>query len=587
MVICPKCKAENRPEAAFCARCGTILFSQPAQSKPPEQTNQAARVGEKTVPVPDQAGIIEPMQQTVFFPGFTKRPEGAVFGDRFRYDTLVYQDEHEIHYTVTEIVQADKPSVRICSNPACRTIHCPVSNEAEKYCTQCGDTLDQVSPLLVLWEADSDQFQKIQPVIDLHMVHPYIHPPVAAFQQELLGGIRYCLVAPYSQNLPSQADITQALDWGIQLSKALEYMHAKGIVLGTELNQSNIGLSDGIVVWRNFSTARVLTMLTDREKTNNIRLLALAMYSWMTGKTTYSLDSYLPHSLNDLFQKALVGEGFTSAEEFEQQLTTIKSTGPVRLNLDYQLGRRTNPGKVRSNNEDSMLTIELSKMNEGIIQPICLVAVADGMGGHASGEMASCLVIDAIAQIGAFELVSLQNPAFEEYGDWVKRAIHAANQEVFEARQTAGNDMGSTIVLGLIIGNLAYLGHMGDSRIYLLREGDIKQLTTDHSLVQHLISTGKISRDEARFHPQRNVIYRSLGEDSEFEADYIVQQLFPGDRLLFCSDGLTNMLEDQKIQQITSEAASSQVACDRLIEEANLAGGEDNISVVLVEILSY
>jgi serine/threonine protein phosphatase PrpC len=419
------------------------------------------------------------------------------------------------------------------------------------------------------------------------MVHANIHPPVAAFQQELLGGKRYCLVAPYSQDLPSQTDIPQALDWGIQLSRALEYMHAKGIVLGNEVNLSNIGLSDGIVVWRNFSTARVLTMLTDREKTNNIRLLALAMYSWMTGKTTYSLDSYLPHTLNDLFQKALVGEGFTSAEEFEQQLTAIKSTAPVRLNLDFQLGRRTNPGKVRSNNEDSVLTIGLSKMIEGVIQPICLIAVADGMGGHASGELASSLVIDAIAQIGAFELVSLQNPAFEEYGDWVKRAIHAANQEVYESRQNAGNDMGSTIVLGLIVGNQAYLGHMGDSRIYLLRDGDIKQLTTDHSLVQHLITTGKISRDEARFHPQRNVIYRSLGEDPEFEADYFVQQLFPGDRLLFCSDGLTNMLDDEKLQKVISEAGSPQAACDTLINEANLAGGEDNISVVLIEILSY
>jgi protein phosphatase len=120
------------------------------------------------------------------------------------------------------------------------------------------------------------------------------------------------------------------------------------------------------------------------------------------------------------------------------------------------------------------------------------------MGGHASGEQASSLVIDAIAQMGAFELVALQNPSFGEFGDWIKRATQAANQAVYEARQNAGNDMGSTLVLGLIVGSQAYLGHSGDSRIYLVNKDSIQQLTTDHSLVQHLVSIGKITQDEAR-----------------------------------------------------------------------------------------
>jgi serine/threonine protein phosphatase PrpC len=588
MVICPKCKAENRPEAAFCARCGTILFSQPAPSKPavqpvspktPEQLVASAKP-DQTVPAPA-------MDQPVFFQGFTRRPEGAIFGDRFQYDSLVFEDEHEIHYTVTEINKPDTPSVRICSNPECRTIHCPVGSETEKFCTQCGQALDQRSPMFMLLEADTDKFKTNQPMIDLHLVHPNIHPPVATFQEDMPGGKRYLLVTPYSQNLPAQPEISGVLDWGIQLAQALEYMQTRGIVLGEELDQSIFGLAEGKVVWRNFTTARILPMLTDREKVNNVRLLALAMYSWITGKTTYNLDPYLPPILNDIFQKALVGDGFTSGTAFEQQIQLAKSTGPARLNLDYQIGRRTHPGNVRTNNEDSILCIELTKMHEGNILPICLIAVADGMGGHASGEMASSLVTDAIAQIGAFELVALQNPSYEEYGDWVKRAMHAANQEVYEARQAANNDMGSTLVLGLIVGSQAYLGHLGDSRIYLLSKGSIQQLTTDHSLVQHLVAIGKISQDEARFHPQRNVIYRSLGEIPEAEGDYFIQQLFPGDQLLFCSDGLTSMVDEQKIQKIILEASSPQDACDLLIKEANLAGSEDNISVILVEVLSF
>ncbi len=579
MVICPKCKAENRPEAAFCARCGTILFVKPATVKDTQKPVDAIAPAQAVLP-----SALEPMS---ILPGFTKRPENALFGERFKYDSLLYQAEHEIQYTVTDTDKPNTPAVRICSNSSCRTIHCPSGLDVERYCTQCGQPLEEKSPVLLLSESDLDSFSPIQAVIDLHMVHPNIHPPVATFQQEVQGAMRFCLVTPLSKDLPYQPEIPEVMDWGIRLAEALEYMQSKGVVLGEALDQSSVGFADGQVVWRNFNTVRISSILADREKINNLRQLALSMYFWMTGKTTYSLDPYLPPVLNDLFQKALVGEGFTSPAEFAELLDLAKDTNPTRLNLDFQLGRRTHPGKVRKNNEDSLLCIELSRMNQDTIQPICLVAVADGMGGHASGEQASNLVIDAIAQIGAFELVALQNPTFEEFGDWIKRAAQAANQAVYEARQLAGNDMGSTLVLGLIIGSQAYMGHVGDSRIYLANADGIKQLSTDHSLVQHLISIGKITPDEAKTHPQRNVIYRSLGEKQLVEADIFTQQLFADDRLLLCSDGLTNLVDDQKIHQIIMEACSPQAACDQLVEAANAAGGEDNISVLVLKVQSY
>jgi serine/threonine protein phosphatase PrpC len=588
MVICPKCKAENRPEAAFCAQCGTILFSQPGPSKPAEQAAPLSSPGLLTPSVSaSQTAPVPVMEPPVYIPKFTRRPAGATFGGRFLYNSVIFQDDHDIHYTVTEINQPDAAGVRICSNHECRTIHCPIGSETENFCTQCGQALELQAPLLMLQEADTDKFKSIQPVIDLQLVHPNIHPPIATFQEDIHGSIRYCLVTPYSQNLPTQPEISMVLDWGEQLAKALDYLQTKGIVLGEEFDPSIIGLADGIVVWRNFNAVRVLPLLTDREKINNMRLLALAMYSWMTGKTIYSLDPYLPPVINDLFQKALVGEGFTSGAEFEQQINQAKSTGPAHLNLDYQVGRRTHTGKVRTNNEDSMFSLELTKVVQGNIIPICLIAVADGMGGHASGELASSLVTETIAHMGASELVTLQNKSVDEYGEWIKRAMYTANQAVYKARQDAGNDMGSTLVLGLITGSQAYLGHLGDSRIYLLSKGSFEQLTTDHSLVQHLISMGKISQDEARFHPQKNVIYRSLGENPEAVADYFSQQLFPGDRLLFCSDGLTNSMDDQKIQKIIVEADSPQAACDQLIDEVNKTGGEDNITVVMIEVLSF
>lgn len=423
-------------------------------------------------------------------------------------------------------------------------------------------------------------------MIDLHLVHPNIHPPVATFQQELPGGIRYCLVTPFSRDLPSQPEISEVLDWGIELAKALDYLQAKGIALGEEFIPSSIGLVENNVVWRNFKSTRILPLLTDREKINNVRLLVLAMYFLMTGKTTYTIDPYLPPALNDLFENALVGDGFMSGADLAQQIELAKSGGVERLILDYQVGRRTHPGKVRTLNEDSLLSIELSSIHQGTISPGGVFAIADGMGGHASGDLASGLVINTIAQKAACEIVALQNPSFENHGDWLKQTVQAANQVVYGARQNADNDMGTTLVLGLLIGTQAYLTHLGDSRIYLVNKGSINRLTTDHSLVQHMVTIGQISSDEARYHPQRNVIYRSLGEKPVVEAECFCQQLFPHDRLLLCSDGLTNLLDDQLLQKTILEANSPQAACDLLIEAANLAGGEDNISVIVIEVIS-
>ncbi|OGO14601.1 MAG: hypothetical protein A2030_08405 [Chloroflexi bacterium RBG_19FT_COMBO_50_10] len=249
------------------------------------------------------------------------------------------------------------------------------------------------------------------------------------------------------------------------------------------------------------------------------------------------------------------------------------------------MGRRTHPGKTREENEDSLLCLTLSRIQQGVSQPAGLFAIADGMGGHAMGDLASSLAIQTIVQKASSELASLQNLTPEEYISWLKDAVQAANLTLFESRQKADNDMGSTLVCALLLGNQAYLAHLGDSRIYLLRDKSIQQLTSDHSLVQQLVTNGQISRDEARFHPQRNVILQSLGEKAQAEADIYTQELLPGDRLLLCSDGLSGMLDDQKIRIIIHESQSPQVACDYLIDAANLAGGEDNISIILVEVI--
>jgi serine/threonine protein phosphatase PrpC len=596
MVTCPKCKAENRPEAAFCSRCGMILFAQPAISKPAERNIDDVPVPQPLPLIPieqfsapiaaptEVPEIDEPAPQV--FVGLQRQPVGSLIGNRFRYDSLLSQDEHENRYTVTETILPGSPSVRMCSNPECHTIHCPVDQEPEKFCTQCGYPLDDRPLLFLLQETDTDKFSYIKHVMELNLVHPNIFPPIAAFQQDLAGSTHYYLATPFSDDLPTQPEISEVLRWGTQLAEALDYLQSKGVIFGDKVDSSCIGIFESKAVWRNFTSVRILPMLTDREKINNMRSLVMAMYSIMTGKNEYSQEPYLPAELNSLFEKVLIGEGVTNGAELIQQIELAKKGGLERLVLDFQVGRRSNPGKVRTLNEDSLLSIEHSTIQQGTIRPCGLFAIADGMGGHAAGDLASSLVINTIAKKAMSEIVALQKPEFENYTDWLKDTVQRANQAVYEAREKAGNDMGSTLVLCLLIGSQAYLTHQGDSRAYLVNQDNIQQLTTDHSLVQHMVSTGQISVDEARFHPQRNVIYRSLGDKTIAEVDCISQQLFPHDRLLLCSDGLTNLLNDTQLHEIVMHASSPQVACDRLIEAANSAGGEDNISVILIEVIT-
>ncbi len=583
MTICPRCKAENRPEAAFCSRCGMILFAQPSV-KPfaDEPTPEAAPASEET---PTEPTAAKPAEQPAFVPAIPRNMEGAIFGERFQYDALIYQDEHETHFTVTELNKPGEPYVRICSNKSCRTIHVPLEAGQEQFCTYCGSPLDENIPLLLLQEADSDRYSSLLAIVDLHLAHPNIHPPVATFQQEVPGGVRYYLVRPYSQELPVHPDVRNVLDWGIQLAGGLDYLHMHGMAFGATLDPAAFGLAEEKIVWRDFSEVRILPMLTDREKINNVRQLALSLYAWMTGKSSYSFDPALSREVNDLFQCALVGEGFTSGASLAQEIEQVSKAGISPLNIDYQVGRRTHAGQMRLKNEDSVLCLTLSRIINGASHPAGIYAIADGMGGHATGELASSLTIQAISQKTCAEFVKLQHKDSKEYISWLVEAVQAANMSVYQSRQTAGNDMGSTLVCALFTGSQAYIAYLGDSRSYLIREGNIQQLTTDHSLVQHLVSTGQLDSEVARYHPQRNVIYRSLGDKPQVEVDICTQNLLPGDKLLLCSDGCTGMLEDQNLQKIILDAGTPQAACDRLVEAANQAGGEDNISVILVEVV--
>jgi serine/threonine protein phosphatase PrpC len=231
----------------------------------------------------------------------------------------------------------------------------------------------------------------------------------------------------------------------------------------------------------------------------------------------------------------------------------------------FAYGERTDVGRGRPENEDSHLV----DPEDG------LYAVADGMGGHRAGEVASATAIDALktAYLG---------------GQRLDEAVVAANVAVFAkaAEDVALRGMGTTLTAIALRDSTALLGHVGDSRAYLMRDGAVAQVTEDHSLVEQLVREGRLSPEEAQNHPQRAIITRALGVDPDVQVDTYRIDLKPGDRLLICSDGLTNMLSDDTIAQTLRRHIDPQQAADTLVDMANQAGGDDNITVILVDALS-
>ena len=220
-------------------------------------------------------------------------------------------------------------------------------------------------------------------------------------------------------------------------------------------------------------------------------------------------------------------------------------------------------GRVRTHNEDSVLA-----------QPPLFV-VADGLGGHEAGEVASSIAIETLRDHAP------RRPDAKA----LARAVKAANREVIRsAREGYGKQgMGTTMTAAIVEGLNIAIAHVGDSRAYLLRSGQLEQITDDHSMVADMIRRGQLTESEARYHPNRSVITRALGTDPAVVADTYELTAGPGDRLLLCSDGLTGMLEDAMIAETLATYADPDEAARALVEAANDAGGHDNISVVIVD----
>ncbi len=237
---------------------------------------------------------------------------------------------------------------------------------------------------------------------------------------------------------------------------------------------------------------------------------------------------------------------------------------------------KTDLGQKRENNED---TIFVSNQSIGCLENLYIVA--DGMGGHKAGQIASKEAVEIVVEY-------MKNNCVEnEPLDNLISAINVANEKVFELGRSNQEyeSMGTTIVAATLNGSNLFVGNVGDSRLYKISDGQISQITEDHSLVATMIKAGEITKDQAKNHPQRNVITRAVGTDKEVVADGFIIKVKSGDTIVMCSDGLSNMLGDGEIYSISSnKELTLEKRAEMLIDSANENGGSDNISVVIIDV---
>lgn len=237
---------------------------------------------------------------------------------------------------------------------------------------------------------------------------------------------------------------------------------------------------------------------------------------------------------------------------------------------------KTDIGKVRSMNQDSLL------ISENEIEGLNLYILADGMGGYKGGEIASKVAITAVSKYIKEKFAEIDKNKISIL-NLIEDAIEFANTAIYEESEQDEElqDMGTTLEVVLVYDMKIYIGHVGDSRVYRIRKNTIKKITTDHSYVEKLIQDGDITREEAENHPKKNLLIKALGTDENIEPDMIYTVFNKNDIIVVCSDGLTNMVKEQRILEIVKDGIGD--VTEKLVDEANSEGGIDNITVIVID----
>jgi protein phosphatase len=602
-MLCPNCGYENAQTSRFCRQCGTALTAAPTgrtyDATPVALSEEDAALQEDLVTQhvkPSSAAAPSAEPARALCPASTHPATLAAplapGTDVEGYTIKDLRDERD----GTRTYHAQAPT-DVCSQ--CGT---PAAEPGAKFCEECGAELAPQDVLLI--EQPPDGRGGAAYVIDLpDEPIKALLPPVNAIEHD---GKRYLVVEETVRGWQSLAELlsghgdapdqpaaleeADALPIALQLAELMQFLHRNKLALG-DLSLAQLLVARGRVRLRDVSQIEPLTDAT--RQADLLQLHHTLEDLTRTPRETRKLDPSTlegtggaPTSLQEVLAQARIG-ALTDADAWVTALTAVRDGQRAVVGLTTAVAAMSNVGMVRELNEDSLLTLDFKLDMKGRPVNGGIYVVADGMGGHEGGEVASSLAVQSMANVvtaGMLELMVDSDGGLNEaqLNSMALAAAERANMAVYEEAKRRNNDMGTTLTFALVVGDRCLIGNVGDSRTYLMRDGQLQRISKDHSLVQRLVDVGQIQPDDIYTHPHRNAILRSLGEKPQVEVDLFPVRLEPGDIVFCCSDGQWEMVRDPRLREIIAGAPDLQAAVTELVAEGNKNGGEDNISAVLV-----
>lgn len=597
-VTCPECGTQNRASAAYCANCGQPVDQYHVDADQPEKRSfgqlvrGVVQVTKDLLPRKEELTADQPLPQSqtspqpplasnaraqpterLADPGREVPPLNPGHAIENRHVILrVYPLTHSNYYDVYDLTCAE------CGHPN--------SPSPGGVCGQCQKPL---SRYLVRESAEAKGDLSEQELIQISRDKPFIVPHCRV---RWLPDRTYVWLPPLAQwrslaKVKVPVALDQVITWGQHIGGALTELAGNAYYDPSLPGIEKFIIDSGTVRLADLTSCRRTSGLDAQRDTY---FLARVLFFLLTGNNLAREEgaAEAPPPLRSVIERGRRGS-YRSVEEMLDDLSGRRPKDDYGLSLKPVSGKASDVGQVREINEDSLVAFEFTRVQESQGVPIGFYLVADGMGGHQAGEIASRTVQRIITErvLNAEVIPDLKfatRRLDETPASILTSAIQEANQTLNAQARTRGSDMGTTLTAALVIGDTATIANVGDSRTYLFRGGKLRQVTTDHSLVASLVAAGVIEPEEVHQHPQRSQIYRSLGAKPQVDVDVFTETLRRGDELILCSDGLWEMVLDADITRTVGEALTPQAACDALIHQANLAGGEDNVTVIVVKL---
>ena len=491
-------------------------------------------------------------------------PPGTLLGRYYTIEGVVRLAEGRMFYLAND-TRPDRETRR------CWTCGSEENPQDATACSACESPITE-QRFLISSRWEDDRFDAYEAYYQKHLSHPGIAAPVDCFRK---GGVLFTVV-PYAGEglmLDEAAPLPNAriLNVAQRCLGTLAFLHQEGVSLH-EVTRANLLISpDG-----------------------NTRLFDLEVQGVTEDATPVLPEDRQPVLLS--LAALLRRYADVQADELRSFLYNIENGGtcdPIQLGRDLErrherwsatvypalIGGMSDVGLTRQLNEDNWGWKRLSNRAN-------LYVVADGMGGHDCGEVASMLAVKTICD-EAFERESHVPDGEDAIETMFDDSFQTANNTIKEHAEARGTDMGTTMVSLLVVDEtLGFLANVGDSRGYLLREGTLHQVSRDHSLVQKMVERGRITPEEARHHPHSNILLRTVGTEKDIDIDIFRMELERGDKVIMCSDGLWGEVEDRDIESILNTYADPRIAARELVRAAHHGGGKDNVTLMIVTIPS-